>query len=95
MPKTVMSAKGQVVIPQKVRAQLGLKRGDRFEVEVEDGRLILKPLSRHPFLDLIRSGKFAHGPSLAKELLEERRKDREIEDRRMEYWDRQGKNDAR
>lgn len=80
MITTVLSQKGQVVIPTEVRARLGLQKGDRFEVQLEDDRVVLKRLPRHPFLELM--GSFKGGPSLTEELLRERAPDREKEDAR-------------
>ena len=39
-----ISAKGQITVPQKVREQVGLKSGDLVSYEVEDGRVILRPI---------------------------------------------------
>ncbi|MBC7099825.1 AbrB/MazE/SpoVT family DNA-binding domain-containing protein [Candidatus Bipolaricaulota bacterium] len=44
MAVTSVSAKGQVVIPKKVREVLGLKPGDKLLVSVEGEAIILKPL---------------------------------------------------
>lgn len=41
---TSMSSRGQVVIPQKLRDKLGLKKGEKFVVIGDDGTLVLKKL---------------------------------------------------
>ena len=38
-----VSRKNQIAVPASVRRQLGIKSGDRLEVEVEDARVILRP----------------------------------------------------
>ena len=40
-----MSSKGQIVIPEEVRNQLGLKAGDQFVVGGEDVAVILKTIT--------------------------------------------------
>lgn len=39
---TRLSSKGQIVIPEEVRARLGLKAGDEFVVVGEDDVIVLK-----------------------------------------------------
>jgi len=39
-----LSSKGQVVIPRPVREALGLKQGVRFDVRLDEGKIILEPL---------------------------------------------------
>lgn len=80
MPTTVLSQKGQVVIPAEVRARLGLQKGDRFQVEAEADRVVLRRLPRHPLLEL--RGIFKGHDSLTDELLRERARDRDKEDAR-------------
>ncbi len=41
-----VSSKGQVVIPQEVRKKLNLRRGTRVQLEVRQGVVELRPLSR-------------------------------------------------
>ena len=43
MPSALITRKGQVTIPKKVRDQVGLKIGDRVGFAVRDGVVILKP----------------------------------------------------
>lgn len=43
--RTVISSKGQVVVPAELREQLGLKKGTRARWSEERGRLVLTPLT--------------------------------------------------
>jgi AbrB family looped-hinge helix DNA binding protein len=43
---TRMSSKGQVVIPENVRNDLGLKTGDEFVVLAQNGVVLLKGISK-------------------------------------------------
>lgn len=45
---TKMSSKGQVVIPEKIRKQLGLKSGSQFVVLGKDDVVILKAITSQP-----------------------------------------------
>jgi AbrB family looped-hinge helix DNA binding protein len=50
-----LSSKGQVVIPSALRAELHLEPGTRFDVCIENGRLLLQPIFDPEFdLDAIR-----------------------------------------
>jgi len=52
---TVLSKKGQIVLPAEVRKQLDLKPGDDLEVLVDDdGTIRLRPISRPPNRGLVR-----------------------------------------
>jgi len=44
--KAILSSKGQVVLPAEVRRQLRLQQGDPLAVEVRDGTIVLRPVSR-------------------------------------------------
>jgi AbrB family looped-hinge helix DNA binding protein len=45
---TVTTSKGQVVIPSKIRRQLGIKEGTRIQIDVDEAnrRIILTPVTR-------------------------------------------------
>ncbi|MCX6615582.1 MAG: AbrB/MazE/SpoVT family DNA-binding domain-containing protein [Acidobacteria bacterium] len=43
---TVVSSKGQVVIPKGIRDALGLRAGDQLEVALEGHRLVLRAMSK-------------------------------------------------
>ena len=77
MPTTILSERGQVVIPAEIRAQLHLEKGDRFEVEVRADGVILKPLPRQPLLHL--RGAFKGADRLTEALLSEREAERKHE----------------
>jgi AbrB family looped-hinge helix DNA binding protein len=84
MATTRLSERGQVVIPVEIRNQLGLERGDRFEVEVNGDQVVLKRLSRNPLLEL--RGAFKGPNSLTDALLKDRRWEIEHDERRFEQF---------
>jgi len=87
-PKFItVSSKGQVVIPSKIREELGISPGTRIAVRVEGGRVVLDPETLTARLKKIRSlrGLTAGGPSGTDLLFEERRLERERE-LREEGW---------
>lgn len=40
---TILSSKGQVVVPRSVRAKLGLQAGTQFDVRTEGNTVVLAP----------------------------------------------------
>ncbi len=42
---TVISSKGQIVIPVALREKLGIKAGTRLAIRSEDNQLILQPIN--------------------------------------------------
>lgn len=76
MTTIVISEKGQISIPVSVRRRYGLKKGDKLAVEEHEGAIVLRPLPRHPLLNI--KGKYGGGgESMTELLLKERRAERE------------------
>jgi AbrB family looped-hinge helix DNA binding protein len=73
--ETYATVKGQIVIPSSVRRKLGIKEGTRIQIEVDERRIILTPITP----EYIRSlrGKYK-GRGLLKALMEEKKKEREL-----------------
>lgn len=44
--RTLLSERGQVVIPKKIRDSIHLSKGDELEIEVKGDAIVLKPLKR-------------------------------------------------
>ena len=78
--RTVVSSKGQVVIPVELREQVGLKKGTPATWTEEQGRLVLTPITERQ-LDEIRGFlRPAPGePSMFDELFAERERERKRE----------------
>ncbi|MBI4712467.1 MAG: AbrB/MazE/SpoVT family DNA-binding domain-containing protein [Planctomycetes bacterium] len=79
MVTTVMTMKGQVVIPSKVRHRLGIKNGTRLCVMEQGDKIILQPLTDEYFKKA--AGILADGKKLTRKLLDERARDKGKEDR--------------
>ena len=47
MVKTVLSSKGQIVIPKNIRDELGLHEGDQLEIGIEGRRVVLHKAAEH------------------------------------------------
>lgn len=71
---TSMSSRGQIVIPQEIRKNLGLQEGEKFIVIAEDDTVLLKKLTVPSFKGfdklLKRTQAFARKKGLAKGDLE-------------------------
>ena len=72
-----ISSKGWVVIPSLFRRQFGLKPGMKILVTETEGKIVLTPQTNDPVDALF--GKLAVRESLTKELLADRRKERDHE----------------
>jgi AbrB family looped-hinge helix DNA binding protein len=75
-----MSSKGQVVIPAKLRKELGFKTGGRIAFSRENDKLVISK----PDWDAIKAlcGKYA-GMHIEEDMMEEKRLEREREDRKL------------
>ena len=78
--RTVISSKGQVVIPAELRQQFGLEKGTPATWAEERGRLVLTPITdassrRDPGILSARPGE----PSVFAASLEERERERQRE----------------
>ena len=75
--ETVATSKGQVVIPSKIRKELGIKDGTHFQIDVNPAtrQIILTPVTR----EYIRSlrGKYK-GQGLMKALMAEKKREKEL-----------------
>ena len=76
--ETVVTVKGQVVIPAKLRHRLGIKKGMKLYTEERDGELILRPLNREYFQKMSGALK---GAGLLKALEKERQDDLKREEK--------------
>ncbi len=75
--RTVVSSKGQVVIPAELRQQLGLEKGTRATWREEQGRLVLTPITEGRLDEIMGFLKPAPGePSMFEELFAERERER-------------------
>jgi len=77
MNTTVVTTKGQVVIPAKIRRKLNIKRGTRLYIEERGDELILKPVTPAYFEKM--AGVLQTRGKLSKALLDERTRDRKRE----------------
>jgi AbrB family looped-hinge helix DNA binding protein len=78
--RTVISSKGQVVIPAELREQFGLKKGTAAIWAEEKGRLILTPLTIQRIREVRGFLKPKPGePSAFEGLFEERERERRRE----------------
>jgi AbrB family looped-hinge helix DNA binding protein len=80
--RTVVSSKGQVVIPAELRQQFGLQKGTPANWSEDKGRLILTPLTERRLDEIMGFLKPATGmPSMFEESLAERERERKREKR--------------
>jgi len=75
--QSVVTVKGQVVIPAQIRKRLGVKKGTRLQVEERDGSIVMHPINREYFE---RMAGILKGPLATKVLEESRKEDLALEE---------------
>jgi len=82
METAYVTSKGQLVIPAKIRRKYGIKPGTKVCFIERDEELLFQPITK----EYIRSvcGMLKSETSVTKALLEERAKDREREEAKVE-----------
>jgi len=74
MTTTVVTSKGQIVIPSKIRRRLNIKRGTTLYIEEREDELILKAVTPAYFERI--AGILSTKGKLSKARIEEREKDK-------------------
>lgn len=77
MTTTVVTTKGQIVIPSKIRRRLNIKRGTKLYIEERGDELVIKAVTPAYFEKI--AGVLQTKGKLSKTLLGERAKDKERE----------------
>ena len=80
MTTTIVTAKGQIVIPSRVRRHLNIKKGTKLCVIEKEHEIVLKPLTKEYFARMAGIAS-AKGKGVSA-LLEERAKEKENEDKK-------------
>jgi antitoxin PrlF len=80
MTITSVTSKGQVVIPSMIRKRLNIKQGTRLCILESGGKVILQPITTDYFDQM--AGIVNSQGRLLKDLLLERREEKEREDKR-------------
>ena len=75
--ETIVTSKGQIVIPSSIRRLLGINEGTRIQIELKEdaNEIVLKPITRE-YIHSLR-GRFK-GKGLLKALMAEKKKEREL-----------------
>lgn len=73
METAIVTARGRIVIPAKVRQKFGLKRGTRIAFAELEGRLTIQPLDRNYFKNL--AGILGTGGEMLRSLVEGKKKE--------------------
>ena len=79
-----VTAKGQIVIPANLRRKHGIRKGTRVAIREDNLRLILQPITDR-YIESLR-GSLKGGPSLTAFLKKERRREFQIEERKIKEF---------
>jgi AbrB family looped-hinge helix DNA binding protein len=78
MLTTIVTTKGQVVIPSRLRRKMNIKKGTKLSIEEKENEIVLKPLTAE-FFERIAGVLHTKG-KLSKLLLDERQKSKQKEE---------------
>lgn len=76
METTVVTVKGQIVIPSRIRRRYGIKKGTRVCLIERNGEIILKPITRE-YIEKMAGILGGKGKAL-RALMKEKEREREL-----------------
>jgi AbrB family looped-hinge helix DNA binding protein len=76
METSIVTTKGQVVIPAKIRKKFGIKNGTKVAFIEEGGKVLIQPLDKNYFENL--AGILNEKGKMLKSLMDDKKKEREL-----------------
>lgn len=76
METSVVTSKGQIVVPAKIRARYGMRRGTRVAFIEQNGKVFIQPLDEKYFENL--AGILGTEGEMLKSLMEDKKREREL-----------------
>ncbi len=76
METSVVTIKGQIVVPAKIRQKFGIKKGTKIAFIEQNGKLIIQPLDKNYFESL--AGILGTEGKMLKSLMEDKKREREL-----------------
>jgi AbrB family looped-hinge helix DNA binding protein len=76
METSVITTKGQIVIPSKIRHKYGMKKGLKIAFIEQNGRILIQPLDKSYFESL--AGILGTDGEMLKTLQEEKKRERDL-----------------
>ena len=76
MLSTVVSTKGQVILPSELRKKINIKKGMKFNIEIEGNKIILIPVNSEFFEKI--AGSISEKGKLLKALISEKEKEKSL-----------------
>ncbi|MBN1398525.1 MAG: AbrB/MazE/SpoVT family DNA-binding domain-containing protein [Bacteroidetes bacterium] len=76
MDTSIVTVKGQIVVPAKIRKKFGIKKGTKIAFIEQNGKLMIQPLDKNYFESL--AGILGTDGDMLKGLMEDKKKEREL-----------------
>ncbi len=76
MDKSVVTFKGQIVIPKKIRSKYGMTKGTIIAFIEQNGKVIIQPLDKNYFESL--AGVLGTEGDMLKSLIDDKKREREL-----------------
>jgi len=76
MDTSVVTVKGQIVVPANIRRKFGIKKGTKIAFIEQHGKLFIQPLDKSYFESL--AGILGTEGKLLKSLMEDKKREREL-----------------
>ena len=76
MDTSVVTVKGQIVVPVNIRRKFGIKKGTKIAFIEQHGKLFIQPLDKSYFESL--AGVLGTEGKLLKSLMEDKKREREL-----------------
>ena len=76
METSIVTVKGQVVVPANIRRKFGIKKGTKIAFIEQNGKLIIQPLDKNYFESL--AGILGTDGKMLKSLMDDKKREHEL-----------------